>query len=50
VAAFIGSPIAAALIAAFNYRALGRHRDARRIIGWGMAATAGLLFNLGVVE
>jgi hypothetical protein len=40
VAAFVGSPIAAALIAALNYRALGRRHDARRIIGWGMAATA----------
>ena len=48
VAAFIGSPIAAAWLAAANYRALGRGQDARRIILWGMFATA-VVFALAMV-
>ena len=43
VASFIGSPVAAALIAASNYRKLGRDRDARNVIVWGLVATAVLL-------
>ena len=39
VAAFIGTPVAAALLAASNYRRLARHRDARDITMWGIAAT-----------
>jgi hypothetical protein len=43
VASFIGSPVAAALIAASNYRKLGRDRDARNVVLWGILATAVLL-------
>lgn len=43
VASFLGSPFAAALIAAANYRKLRRDRDARNIIVWGIVATAALL-------
>ncbi len=43
VASFLGSPIAAALAAASNYRKLGRERDARKVILWGIAATVVLL-------
>lgn len=48
VAAFIGSPIAAAWLAAANYRALGRDQDARGIILWGLVATA-VVFALAMV-
>jgi len=48
VAAFIGSPIAAAWLAAANYRVLGRAHDARAIVGWGLVATA-IAFALGMV-
>jgi hypothetical protein len=43
VAAFIGSPIAAALVAASNYRRLARDREARDVIVWGLAATVVML-------
>ena len=43
VASFIGSPVAAALIAASNYRKLGRDREARNVILWGLVATAVIL-------
>ena len=43
VAAFLGTPIAAALIAASNYRRLGRDRAARNVIWWGIVATVVLL-------
>ena len=39
-AAFIGSPIAAAWFAAYNLRALGEPNQARRIVLWGLLATA----------
>jgi hypothetical protein len=48
VAAFIGTPIAAALLAASNYRRLARDRDARDITVWGVAATV-VLFAIAFV-
>src|SRR5689334_12342096 len=43
LASFLGSPIAAAWIAAANYRVLGRQRAARDVIVWGAIATAVIL-------
>lgn len=48
VAAFIGSPIAAAVLAAFNYRALGRSRDANQVVVWGIVATF-VVFGVALV-
>jgi hypothetical protein len=49
VASFLGSPVAAAWIAAANLRALAQPQKARQVMYWGVAATAvalGIAFAL----
>jgi hypothetical protein len=48
VAAFLGAPIAAAWLAAHNYRALARPQDARQVVMWGIVATV-VVFGIAVV-
>jgi hypothetical protein len=48
VAAFLGAPIAAAWLAAHNYRALARPHDARQVVTWGILATL-VVFGIAVV-
>ena len=48
VAAFLGAPIAAAWLAAHNYRALARMQDARQVVIWGIVATL-VMFGIAVV-
>jgi len=48
VAAFLGAPIAAAWLAALNYRALARPQDARQVVIWGTVATL-VVFGIAVV-
>src|SRR5262245_54877305 len=48
IAAFLGAPIAAAWLAAYNYRALGRAHDARQVLISGVVATL-VVFAIAVV-
>jgi hypothetical protein len=48
VASFLGAPIAAAWLAAHNYRALARPQDARQVVIWGIVATL-VVFGIALV-